>query len=72
MSLHPAGRLLACNTYGGTEIRELPSGKALKTLDTKELYPSHWAFSPDGRHALLVASPKSFLWDVEALLGRNS
>lgn len=71
VSLHPTGRLLALNTYEGAEIREFPSGKLLKKLDTKKMYPKHFAFSPDGRHVLLVAKPNSSLWDVDTLLGEH-
>ena len=70
VSLSPGGDLLAAHTSGGSEIREFPSGTLLKTLDTAKLYPSDWSFSPDGRYLLLVASPRSFLWDVAALLRR--
>jgi WD40 repeat protein len=68
-SLSPGGALIAVNTFEGAQVREMPSGKVLKALDTKERYPTDWAFSPDGRYALLVASPKSFLWEVEGLVG---
>lgn len=70
-SAHPGGRLLALNTSAGVEVRELPSGKLIKKLDTEELYPDAFAFSPDGAHVLLVASPKSFVWSVEALLAKG-
>ena len=69
--VHPSGRLLALDTFEDSEIRELPSGKMLKKLDTKDMYPEHFAFSPDGRHLLLVASPKSFVWEVKSLLGEH-
>jgi len=70
VSLRPRGDLLAAHTFGEAQVREFPSGALLKTLDTEKIYPDHWSFSPDGRYLLLVASPKSFLWDVAALLGR--
>jgi WD40 repeat protein len=70
VSLRPRGDLLAADTSGQSQVREFPSGALLKTLDTEKLYPSHWVFAPDGRYLLLVASPKSFLWDVATLLGR--
>ncbi len=68
-SLHPAGHLLACDTTNGSEIRAMPSGKLLMRLDTKKMFPRKFAFSPDGRHVLLATRPKSFLWNVSALLG---
>jgi len=71
VSVHPAGRLLAVNGFNGAEIRELPSGKVLKQLDTAKLYPDAFAFSPDGRHVLLTASPRSFCWSLASLLARE-
>ena len=68
VSVHASGRFVAVDSYGGAEIRELPSGKVLKQLQTATMYPDDFAFSPDGAHVLLVASPKSFLWSVETLL----
>ena len=69
VSLHPSGRLLAVNGFDGASIRELPSGKLLKRLDTSKLYPDAFAFSPDGAHVVLVASPKSLVWNVTSLTG---
>ncbi|HEX8521272.1 MAG TPA: WD40 repeat domain-containing protein [Tepidisphaeraceae bacterium] len=68
ISVHPDGKLVAVNTYNGSLILEFPAGKAIKKLDMKALYPSDFAFSPSGRHLLLVGS-KSLLWDLESLIG---
>ncbi|MEO6435273.1 MAG: WD40 repeat domain-containing protein, partial [Tepidisphaeraceae bacterium] len=67
-SISSDGKLLAVSTFHDSRIFDYPSGTTRKKLDTEKLYPWHWTFSPDGEYLLLVASQKTFVWKLDALL----
>lgn len=69
VSLDRNEKHLAALTYENAHIIDFANGAVLKTLSMENLYPDHFAFSPDAKHVVLVISPKTLVWETKALIG---
>ena len=62
VAFSPDGTTLAVAGVGGTQLRDVPAGKLIKTLPAATAV----AFSPDGKILAIGAAAGTQLWDVPA------
>ena len=62
MAFSPDGTTLAVAGVGGTQLRDVPAGKLVKTLPAAHAV----AFSPDGKILAIGATGGTQLWDLPA------